>query len=781
MRFLPSSLKSMIVWLILLTTLFPALFIIPWISNRIYTTERNTFLALQDAQNQHIRSTIESELTRLKSVLENKTDPLVIALEQAPVQQSNINLLLNKIFLREPSIHSIILIDPKGNFVAGHDRHLSIDTPEINDDILKTYFPDKLSVNSPFIAIPLHGREYISAISRSEIHSNESIFSIAIPVISDQDEVVAILITAIEPDSLWLSILKKIKQGNSFHYIVDRHGAYTHGSQYFKENSFATQYAIVRNLLKDEPWDSTREYQGVIGQAVFGVYSSVPLVNWGVISEIPIDAVLDPIKKNIYSIIIVFLVSALLLIVVALIAVHKIFSPLKLLINAFKDLEAGKYPKLPLSYFSELNILESGFNSMTHNRQEHEVLLEKSLSETEQARELAEQASEAKSQFLSSMSHELRTPLNAILGFSQILQDDESLTTEQTGDIQYIYDAGEHLLELINNVLDLAKIEVGQLTLSITDVSFSEVMQATENILKTTLNDKGIQLRYNPNIFESVTLKADAFRLKQVLLNLLSNAIKYNKPNGIISLDCQYMPGDIWRIEITDTGKGIAEDKINQLFTSFNRLGRENTAIEGTGIGLVITKTLVELMQGKIGVSSQIDVGTTFWFELKGSQQEITPEPINKSRSIEESISFLTPNQTYTVLYADDNVVNLLIVEKILSHFDNLQFISAEDGVIVLEKAEQFKPNLILLDIHMPNMTGNEACMMLKQKMPGIPVIAISADVDKAAIAKAMQYGFDDYLTKPFDTNKFIEMINFNIEVYNKTTAVSPGWSDSSQ
>ena len=771
----------MIVWLVLLTTLLPALFVIPWISKQIYTTERNTFLALQDAQNQHIKSTIESELIRLKSVLENKTDPLVIALEQAPIQQSNINLLLNKIFHREPSIHSVILIDPKGNFVAGQDRHLPTDTPEINDDILKTYFPEKWSVNSPFIAIPLHGRDYISAISRSETHSNESIFSIAIPVINDQDQVVAILITAIEPDSLWLSILKEIKQGNSFHYIVDRHGAYTHSSQYFKKSSFATQYAIVRSLLKDDPWDSTREYQGVIGQAVFGVYSSVPLVNWGVISEVPIDTVLDPIKKNIYSIIIVFLVSALLLILVALIAVHKIFSPLKLLINAFKDLEEGKYPKLPLSYFSELNILESGFNSMTHNRQEHEVLLEKSLAETEEARELAEQASEAKSQFLSSMSHELRTPLNAILGFSQILQDDESLTTEQTGDIQHIYDAGEHLLELINNVLDLAKIEVGQLTLSITDVSFSEVMQATENILKTTLNDKGIQLRYNPNIFESVILKADAFRLKQVLLNLLSNAIKYNKPNGTISLDCQYMPGDIWRIEITDTGKGIAEDKINQLFTSFNRLGRENTAIEGTGIGLVITKTLVELMQGKIGVSSQIDVGTTFWFELKGSQQEITPEPINKSRSIEERISFLTPNQTYTVLYADDNVVNLLIVEKILSHFDNLQFISAEDGLIVLEKAEQFKPNLILLDIHMPNMTGNDACMMLKQKMPAIPVIAISADVDKAAIAKAMQYGFDDYLTKPFDTNKFIEMINFNIEAYNKTTAVSPGCSDSSQ
>ena len=781
MRFLPSSLKTVIVWLILLTTLLPALFIIPWVSNRIYTTERNTFLALQTEQNQHIKSTIESELTRLKSVLENKTDPLVIALEQSPVQQSNINFLLNKIFHREPSIHSVILIDPKGNFVAGQDRHLPIDTPEINDDILKTYFPEKLSVNSPFIAIPLHGRDYISAISRSETHSNESIFSIAIPVINDQDQVVAILITAIEPGSLWQGLLKKIKQGNSFHYIVDRHGAYTHGSQYFKESSFATQYAIVRSLLKDEPWDSTREYQGVIGQPVFGVYSSVPLVNWGVISEVPVDSVLAPIKQNIYSIIIVFLVSALLLILVALIAVHKIFSPLKLLINAFKDLEAGKYPQLPLSYFSELNILESGFNSMTHNRQEHEVLLEKSLAETEQARELAEQASEAKSQFLSSMSHELRTPLNAILGFSQILQDDESLTTEQTGDIQHIYDAGEHLLELINNVLDLAKIEVGQLTLSITDVSFSEVMQATENILKTTLNDKGIQLRYNPKIFESVTLKADAFRLKQVLLNLLSNAIKYNKPNGIISVDCQYMPGNIWRIEVTDTGKGITEDKINQLFTSFNRLGRENTAIEGTGIGLVITKTLVELMLGKIGVSSQIDVGTTFWFELKGSLQEITPEPANKSRSIEERISFLIPNQTYTVLYADDNVVNLLIVEKILSHFDNLQFISAEDGLIALEKTEQFKPNLILLDIHMPNMTGNDACKMFKQKMPAIPVIAISADVDKAAIEKAMLYGFDDYLTKPFDTNKFIEMINFHIEAYNKTTAVSPERADSPQ
>ena len=294
--------------------------------------------------------------------------------------------------------------------------------------------------------------------------------------------------------------------------------------------------------------------------------------------------------------------SVLLSSIFALKLIRNVAKPIHSMVHAIDRIREGKLESRVSGQLliGELNFLKTGINAMAQSLGNYQnemqgsidqatIDLRESLEQYEIqnvelsiAKKKSQEANKIKSEFLANMSHELRTPLNAILGFSQILQDDESLTTEQTGDIQHIYDAGEHLLELINNVLDLAKIEVGQLTLSITDVSFSEVMQATGNILKTTLNDKGIQLRYNPSIFESVILKADAFRLKQVLLNLLSNAIKYNKPNGTISLDCQYMPGDIWRIEITDTGKGIAAILISAGLYAYNLiLQRQQSLLAG--------------------------------------------------------------------------------------------------------------------------------------------------------------------------------------------------------
>ncbi len=375
------------------------------------------------------------------------------------------------------------------------------------------------------------------------------------------------------------------------------------------------------------------------------------------------------------------------------------------------------------------------------------------------AKNAAERANEAKSQFLSSMSHELRTPLNAILGFSQLIQYDENLTDIQQENISQIHIAGEHLLELVNNVLDLAKIEAGKLDLSIEQVNLSQVLTECKNILKFPMSQKGISLSYDNKLINTVSIDADAFRLKQILLNLLSNAIKYNKPQGSISIDCIYTKDSHWLIKVSDTGLGIKENKLEHLFTPFDRLGSETSTIEGTGIGLTITKTLVELMNGKIGVESSYGEGSCFWFELNGSiRKELTT---SSPEMHETEISDQSQLDTrFSLLYADDNEVNRLIVQQALKRFQNINYITAENGLIGLEKANQYKPDLIFLDIHMPEMGGNELCRILKSQTPDTPIIAISADAGPKAIENSLKIGFDDYITKPFNMNVLVKTIN---------------------
>jgi PAS domain S-box-containing protein len=380
----------------------------------------------------------------------------------------------------------------------------------------------------------------------------------------------------------------------------------------------------------------------------------------------------------------------------------------------------------------------------------------------ERAQTEAEQANRAKSEFLSSMSHELRTPLNAVLGFSQLLKvdPDHPMNEEQTESLDEIIKAGNHLLELINEVLDLSKIEAGHINLSLETVQLLEVIQDCENLVRPITDRYQVNLEINHSDMEGINLLADRTRLKQVLINFVSNAIKYNKPNGKVEITAD-KSSDCIKICVTDNGIGIDPEIQDQLFQPFNRLGAEETNIEGTGIGLVITKRLVESMGGEVGVESQINEGSTFWCRLPVA----TDIPNGKTETNEDELASHTKTSDttqQTILYIEDNPANLRLVEQLVRRRKDLNLLSAPSAGLGIEMAMTYRPKVILLDINLPGMSGLDVITQLRKNMrlKSTSIIAVSANATQKDIEKAMEKGFDEYLTKPLDIKAFYSALD---------------------
>ncbi len=400
---------------------------------------------------------------------------------------------------------------------------------------------------------------------------------------------------------------------------------------------------------------------------------------------------------------------------------------------------------------------------VTERRRLDESLLNKNA-ELEGAKLVAEKANLAKSEFLSSMSHELRSPLNAILGFAQLMDSAAPpATPSQKSSIDQILRAGWYLLELINGILDLAVVESGKLSFSGEPVSLAEVMSECQAIIDQQGRHRGLAMHF-PHFERAVFVHADRIRLKQVLINLFSNAIKYNRPGGTITVEVVNAE-DRSRISVRDTGLGLPPEKVAQLFQPFNRLGQESLGEQGTGIGLVMSKLLVEQMGGVIGVESTPGVGSVFWIEMPGgTEPHFAVEP--PGCEVEAPAPVRDDAPIRTLLYVEDNTANLKLVEELIARRSDLRLLTATNALAGIALAKDRQPDVILMDINLPEMSGIQAMAILRNdpETKHIPVLAISANAMMGDIKKGMDIGFFRYLTKPISVVGFMEALGLALD-----------------
>lgn len=507
--------------------------------------------------------------------------------------------------------------------------------------------------------------------------------------------------------------------------------------------------------------DETSVYRAADGVVRLG--ASVPIAGtpWLVWVAFPLDEIIGPatiaLRQMTVAALIMLFVSALMTRTLA----GRVTRPLTELSDAAAAIASGQYSRrVAAGRSDEIGRLGRAFNAMAgeveaaNDRLETRVALR--TAELAAARLEADRANQAKSAFLSAMSHDLRTPLNAILGFAQLLELDDPCS-ERSEPARQILNGGRYLLELINEVLDISRIESGQLSLSSEPVGVGDVVQRAVDLIEPLAVRRGITLTVEA-LPEHAVVHADRQRLGQVLINLLSNGIKYNRPNGRVTIRAERMPGARLRILITDTGAGIPASKLALLFQPFERLGAEQTPVEGTGLGLVLARALVEAMGGRLDVESVVDEGSTFWLEL--AEATHVSEPESAERSFESQT--IAPATAGTILYIEDNQSNVRLMERILRQRPGVQLIDASQGSAGLAMLRQRKADLVLLDMHLPDMSGEDVLRQLWENPEHrhIPIVVVTADATPGLARRLQAAGATACITKPLNVREVLQQFD---------------------
>jgi signal transduction histidine kinase/CheY-like chemotaxis protein len=496
----------------------------------------------------------------------------------------------------------------------------------------------------------------------------------------------------------------------------------------------------------------------------------VPGAYWKVVTVVPTEHVLgtlESVRKTVFITTIV--VIGVMLAISFAFLLRILIQPLKGITDRLRN-EGDKETlfESPVRSNNELGLmaywlarrsaqLANAKHELLDHRDHLQEMVELKTKDLQLAKDESDRANRAKSEFLASMSHELRTPLNAIMGFSQLFELDPDLNRQQKQNATHIYEAGKHLLSLVNQVLDLSKIETGNMEVSLGRVEVSDLIRECQTLIVPQVKSKSIVLEVG-DIPPRLAVRADYTRLKQVLLNLLSNAVKYNKAGGKVILSCTDGDNGRLRITVSDTGRGIDASRLEELFQPFNRLGAEGSNIEGAGIGLVITRQLMELMGGTLGVDSVVGEGSRFWVELPLYSGAA---PAGAWEKIEQQRTSTATGQAYKVLYVEDNPANMKLVENMFAPHKDCTLLSAATAEQGLAVAMADSPDLILMDINLPGMDGYDALALLR-KTPAtesIPVIAISANAMPDDLQRAEAAGFDEYITKPVDADRLLATV----------------------
>jgi PAS domain S-box-containing protein len=385
------------------------------------------------------------------------------------------------------------------------------------------------------------------------------------------------------------------------------------------------------------------------------------------------------------------------------------------------------------------------------------------------ARTAAEAGSAAKSDFLSSMSHELRTPLNAILGFAQLLQRDkkEPLSARHVERVSQILKGGEHLLRLIDDILDLSRIEAGGISISTEPVSVVDVLDEARRTLEPIAVRQGVRLDVEPPSTDLPMVSADRTRFVQILMNFGSNAIKYNRAAGKVTFLVSTPAPSVIRVAVRDTGMGIPADKQDKLFQPFQRAGQETGPIEGTGIGLVITKKLAKLMNGDVGFESAPGEGSTFWVDVPVHESGVpSTTTLSIERRNEGLLAAVATSGHRVVLYVEDNPANVTFMKDLLGSFDNIDLLTAPTAEMGIEIARSRRPEIVIMDINLPGMSGVDALRILRatEETKEIPVIALTAAASERDKQRGMQVGFYCYLTKPVKVDELLAALESILE-----------------